>query len=427
MIRLCARMVSLLVVVLMVLVVPRPSAGGPARTLEFWHIHPRGAMREVLDGAVARFERANPAIKVNVLTFGMEDFKTKLAVSISGGNPPDVFHTWGGGILADMARRGQVLDLSPALREGQWGDRFTKAILSLVSFDGKAYAAPVEQAVVVFYYNTEIFMRHGLRPPRTLSELKETCTKLRGAGIIPISLGNGPKWTGSFFYMYLVSRIGGPAVFERAATRQGGSFIDPAFVEAGKRTLELVDAGCFPEGFNGMSYDEARVLYGTGRAAMILMGSWFPGVLGTEAPATEPKTHFFLFPTVEGGKGRITDFVGGTNTAYAIAARSTAQPEAIGLLREISSDATVRDLVEVAGRLVGVKVAIEPGRMPRLSRLVLQEMNRGTHLQLYYDTYLSPTLALAHLDSLQALLAKMITPQEAARRMEEAARREAGR
>ena len=101
------------------------------------------------------------------------------------------------------------------------------------------------------------------------------------------------------YYMYLVDRIGGSDVVRRAVMRApGGSFADPAFVEAGTRVQELVKAGAFAQGFNGLDYDigaSRRLLY-SGRAAMELIGSWEASTVKAENPAfySGKHCHFFV-------------------------------------------------------------------------------------------------------------------------------------
>ncbi|HIC88976.1 MAG TPA: extracellular solute-binding protein, partial [Anaerolineae bacterium] len=275
--------------------------------------------------------------------------------------------------------------------------------------------------------NKEIFDKYNITPPKTFEELKEICKKLRAEGVIPISLGNAPKWTGAFYFIYLADRIAGPELFEKAVAREPGySFADPAYIEAGRKLQELVDIGAFPEGFNGMSYDEQRMLFATEKAAMMLMGTWLPGVIEKEMPGITAKMDFFMFPAVEGGKGNPANVVGGTNTAYAIASTCKHPELAVELLKELSSDETVKELVEVVGRVSGVKVEVDATKVPPLTLKAMKTLETAGHLQLYYDQYLPPAMAETHKDTTQALFGKTMTPEEAAQAMEEAAKKELG-
>ncbi|MBP0651764.1 extracellular solute-binding protein, partial [Mycobacterium tuberculosis] len=81
---------------------------------------------------------------------------------------------------------------------------------------------------------------NNLTPPATWDELLKLVDVLKAKDIAPFALANKGKWPGSMYYGYLVDRIGGPSVFANAAQRKnGGSFTDPVFVEAGRRLQDL--------------------------------------------------------------------------------------------------------------------------------------------------------------------------------------------
>jgi raffinose/stachyose/melibiose transport system substrate-binding protein len=50
-----------------------------------------------------QFEAAHPGVKFEITPLENEAFKTKLTTVIQAGDPPDIFHTWGGGVLAQQA------------------------------------------------------------------------------------------------------------------------------------------------------------------------------------------------------------------------------------------------------------------------------------------------------------------------------------
>src|SRR5690606_38567080 len=84
---------------------------GEEITLDLWHFDP-GARQEVYDDAIKRFEEKNPGVKVNALQIPNDDYKQRIMVSMSGGTPPDVFASWGGGWLKEFAESNMVKDLT---------------------------------------------------------------------------------------------------------------------------------------------------------------------------------------------------------------------------------------------------------------------------------------------------------------------------
>jgi len=399
---------------------PTPAEPGPGKTkLSFWHIMNYEGPREVLQRAVDRFEAAHPGVEVEVVSFQNDPFKQKLAIEMAGGTPPDIFHTWGGGVLAAYARGGKVLDLTDALQRDAWKDAFNPTALGFCTFDGRTWAVPLDISVVPVWYNTQIFGPHGLKPPRTFAELKNTCVKLRAAGVIPLALGNKDQWPGAFYFIYLATRLAGVDKFEDAAAgKAGASFTDPAYIEAGRRLRELVDLKAFPEGFNGMDDNQARAMFTRGKAAMYLMGNWLIARLRTEDPAFLEQLDCFPFPAIAGGKGAPDTMVGGTNAAFAVSATCRRPDLAIDLLRSLTAPDTVKDWITSANRLPAGGGDAELAALPAPAKRALDLLRAASRIQLYYDQYLPPPVAQAHKETTQALFAGTMTPDDAAKKMD---------
>src|SRR5690606_31191525 len=101
----------MMVALLVFLTACMPSAETEQKTLTFWHIG-IGKERTILEEAVKRFEEKHPDVKVEIVAHQNDAYKTKLPVAMGGGNPPDIFHSWGGGWLGEFVEAGQVYDLT---------------------------------------------------------------------------------------------------------------------------------------------------------------------------------------------------------------------------------------------------------------------------------------------------------------------------
>lgn len=314
----------------------QPAVAQKPVTITYWDIHSEEPGGTMLTEAVARFEAKHPESKVELTFFENDPFKTKLSVAMSAGDPPDVFMTWGGGVLKNYVEAGMVRDLTPEMEAG-WKDNFSEGGLRPLTFDGKIYGAPLDVSAVFVWYNKAIFAKYNLEPPKTFEEWKDVIKTLKDAGITPIALGNKDKWPGAFYLIYLADRIGGPEVFMNAYTRApGGTFTDPVFIEAGEKIQELVKMGAFPEGFNGLSFTDEAMIFASEQAAMDVMGNWIMPMVNERNPSMleEDKLEMFPFPVVEGGKGDPSNLVGGANIAYAVS--SKAPDLAVELVKEWS-------------------------------------------------------------------------------------------
>jgi raffinose/stachyose/melibiose transport system substrate-binding protein len=202
------------------------------------------------------------------------------------------------------------------------------------------------------------------------------------------------------------------------------SFNDPGVVEVGRRMQELVKAGAFPEGFNGLDYDTggSRQLMYAGKVAMELQTSSYPATAAGEMKGFEQKLDFATFPSVPNGKGQATGLLGGM-IGFAVSQKTKARDASVELLRFLTDD-TARDAYIKNGRVPSVKGGeiTDP-----LTKKSADTINGASSFQNYWDQALPPELGQEQLDVSQALLAGSLTPEAAAQRLDEVAKRVVGK
>jgi raffinose/stachyose/melibiose transport system substrate-binding protein len=286
-------------------------------TIEWWHIDTADSQQAVWQGLADAYMEQNPNVEIQITVLENEAFKARLVTVMQAGEPPDLFRSWGGGVLWTYAENGLVRNIAPEL-EGEWKDSFSaKAALELYGQNGEYYGVPYTWGAVGLFYNKELFEQAGLdpeAPPTTWTEFLAAVQALKDAGINPIAIGEADRWPGHFWWVYLAIREGGQDAFLKAYNREG-SFADEPFVKAGEDLKALVDLEPFAEGFMGMNYGDSQTLMLDEAAAMELMGQWATGAYaGNDAAKYEvlgPKLGWFPFPVVEGGAGNPNDVLGG--------------------------------------------------------------------------------------------------------------------
>src|SRR5690606_28091266 len=303
----------------------------------------------------------------NVQAIENDAFKSKMTTVAQTGDLPDIFHSWGGGVLKQQIEAGLVKDLTNDI--SSWSDTLTRSSLVPYTFDDKIYGVPFSAGMVGFWYNKKHFKQAGIEePPATWSEFLEAVKKLKAANITPIALAGGESWTAHFYWAYLVLRIGGLDALKQA--EQTRDFSGPAFVEAGRKLKELVDLQPFQKGFLAAKYntpDGQAATVGNGKAAMELMGQWAPSVQKeTSGKGLGDDLGFFPFPAVEGGQGDANIAFGGAD-GYAVAADAPA--EAIEFLKFISSLESQKELAAQGVIQPVVKGAEEALEDPNLRQL----------------------------------------------------------
>ncbi|MDO6657769.1 extracellular solute-binding protein [Anaerobacillus sp. 1_MG-2023] len=388
------------------------SGNGDEKVIEVWHIE-TGEREKLFQEVAKQFEEEHDGVKVKLLQTPNDAYKQKLAVSMSGGNPPDIFQSWGGGWLKHFVDQGNVQDITENIDQ----DHYLEMALNNGTFDEEVYGVPLGLSLDVIFYNKEIFEEYDLEEPKTYEEFTEVIKTLKKNDVTPLALANKTKWPGAYYLMNFASRIGGPDLFENAFNREGRGFDDPAYVEAGEYIQNLVKMDAFNAGFNGIPYDEGRgrqLMY-SGQAAMMDMTISFLNNVREEAPQFEEKLGFFVFPTISGGEGNETQVGGATGPVWSVAKESKNPDLAAEFIQALTSKETAQKFTDRTGTLSAVKDVVPEDEFVKQFYDVAQN---ASHIQMPYDQTLPPELAELHKDTTQALFGLSMTPEEAANKME---------
>lgn len=390
----------------------------PARqknaTINVWY-KDTGVKGALYKKYIEQFEATHPGVTVQISQMRNDAYKEKLPISFSGDNQPDLFTTWGGSWLKSFIDAGHVMDITDKVDTTP----YLETSLTNVNFDGKLYGLPLGVDIGIVIYNKALFEKFGLTPPKTFGELVHVCDVLKQNDIIPFVLANQPKWPASFYYMYLVDRIGGPEVFQNAY-QGSGSWEDPAFIQAGEKIQQLVKNEYFNPGFNGIAYDSGpgRQLLYTEKCAMLLLSNTFVNLMRSEYPTFESKMDIFPFPAVEGGKGDPSDIVGIAAPVWSINAH-TKYPD---LCIELASLLAGKDIAQEYANTTGSQSARKDVRStdPFVNQLE-DLLHNAKSMQPVYDQTLPRELVDVHYNTTQELFALTMTPEAAAQSMEKKA------
>lgn len=389
-------------------------------TITWWHINTAedqaANWQQIADDFMAEHE--NVEIEITILE--NEAFKDRLAVVMQAGDPPDLFQSWGGGVLWSYAEADLVRDFSDSFA-GDWEDSFTTpAAVNLYRYDGGVYGVPWTWGAVGFFYNKALFAEAGLdpdAPPATWSEFLAAVEALQEAGITPIALGEQDKWPGHFWWVYLAIRAGGEDAFLSAYNRDG-AFTDEPFVEAGEYLNELIALEPFADGFLQLTYNDQAALVGNGEAAMELMGQWAPAVQRDQSESGEgigDDLGWFPFPEIEDG------FEGVLGGGDGFAVGANAPDETIEFLQYLTNAEIQLSMAEqgwVVPVVSGAESAIEGDAV---LEAIVDARNNAGYFQLYYDQFLPPAVGGAVVDSVEALFVGDISPVDVAEWIEDEA------
>jgi raffinose/stachyose/melibiose transport system substrate-binding protein len=403
------------------------SGGGGPGSASYWFLtsQPQEGIRT---DTVKRFNAANPDRQIQFTTFQNDAYKTKIKTAIGAGQAPTIIYGWGGGTLRSYVSAGQVDDLTswfdgnPAVKNRLFPSAFGPATV-----DGKIYAMPTEAVQpIILYYNKEVFDNVGVKPPQSWGDIMDLVPKFNAKGIAPFSLGGQSRWTEMMWLEFLFDRIGGPEVFAAAYNGEPNAWSNPAAVEALTKAQDLIRANGFVRGFSSITADsnaDQALLY-TGKAAMMLHGSWTYGGMSTDGGdfVSSGKLGYMNFPPVDGGKGDPTDTLG--NPAQYLSIYSKATDEQKDVAKKFFSTAILSD-DEIKEWIGTGSVPVVQGTQSELSTSKDADFlefvyNVSTGAKVFaqsWDQALSPTAAEALLDNIARLFQLSIGPQQFADNM----------
>ncbi|MEV0159731.1 extracellular solute-binding protein [Nonomuraea fuscirosea] len=401
---------------------PQQSSGGaPAKvTLEWWHLSTAEPLKSLWAQRAKEFEAKNPHVTIKATVLENEAYKAKLTTITQSGKAPDVFASWGGGVLKQQIDAGLVKDISADVADVL--PNFTPAALSAYQLDGKTYGLPTDIGMVGFWYNKKLFEKAGItEAPATWSAFLEDVKKLKAAGVTPIALAGKEKWPGHYYWAYLAMRIAGLDALKQAASDH--DFTKPDFVAAGQQVKALADLQPFQKGFLGAAYstpDGQSATVSNGKAAMELMGQWAPSVQADSGKGLGDDLGFFAFPSVEGGKGSAGDAFGGGG---GLTVGTDAPKEAVDFVKFMTEMGNHSKAVEAGGVLPVLKGEESAVKDPNLKQVATM-LASASGYQLYLDQAYPPAVGQQVNDSVAELIAGTKTPEEVGADISEVAKSE---
>nr|WP_128379172.1 extracellular solute-binding protein [Streptomyces cavernae] len=389
-------------------------------TVEWWNITTTQPAKKLWAQRAREFEAAHPDVTIKIVTLENEAYKSKMTALTTSGKLPDIYHTWGGGVLKQQIDAGLVEDLTDKV--SSWTADYVPASLTAYRFDDRTYAVPFDIGMVGFWYNKALFKKAGIAsPPTTWSAYLDAVGALKDAGITPIALAGKEKWPGMYYWAYLSMRVAGLDAMRKAA--EDADFTAEGFVTAGQHLKDLVKLNPFQKGFLGAAYSTPSgqaAAMGNGKAAMELMGQWAPVVENDAGKGLGDDLGFFPFPAVEGGKGALTEVFGGGG-GHAV--RKGAPDAALEFLKFFAEKQFAEKLVKETGLIPVSKGARGALTDPNLTA-VSDELNKATGFQLYLDQAYAPAVGQEINDSVAALIAGSKSPEQVTRSVTQVAKSE---
>ncbi len=352
------------------------------------------APRAGWEAIVSQFARANPDISVTLNVFDHESYKRAIRNWLTSASP-DVVFWFAGNRMRQFARPGLLEDVSSlftrAVRE-----QFDPHAIDLVSLDGRQFGIPYAYYHLGFFYRSDLFQAAGISAaPRTWDELKEACRALKRIGVTAFAIGTKDFWPTAAWFDYLNLRING-IEFHRSLTDGQVRYTDERLTSVFDAWRELIEEDCFTKNHSAMSWQESHALIYSGRAAMMLIGSF---IVPHFAADMRERMAFFPFPSVKPG---VPQYEEAPMNSLHIPARAKNRENARKFLQFVMAPEVQQSLAEALVQIPANRLAaIQESRFLRRGRALI---GAAAGLTQYFDRDTDEELAVIAMKGFQEFM-----------------------
>jgi putative chitobiose transport system substrate-binding protein len=280
----------------LLLAVGGQGTAAPAVTLEFWTISLQPLFTDYVNGLIAAYERANPAVRVRWVDVQFQAVEQRLLAALAGRVAPDVVNL-NTEIAVRLAQRDALVDMDAAVPAEVRG-RYFEGLWRSARVGGRTYGVPWYVTPSVTAYNAALYGRAGLdpdAPPRTEDEMIRHARQIKDR-------------TGTYGFMPNVDGVRllhrfqehGLPVLSPDGTR--AVFNSPAHVRYLAQYVDLFKADYFPEDTLRRGYLGATERYSAGRMGMLVTGPQFLLRVKQDNPEVYAQTRVAPYPR---GRGRV--------------------------------------------------------------------------------------------------------------------------
>lgn len=276
-------------------------------TITIWHTYNEVGPENttLVETLIPMFEEAHPNINVESVPYPYDGFRQALLTAAAGGEGPDLVRLdiiWS----PEFAEQGVIAPLDTTMPDFQeFADRVFPGPLSTNVYDGHYYGLPLDTNTRVFVYNPALYESAGIEgAPVTIEDLAAQCEAITalGEGSFAFSDGGTSGWN----VLPWIWSFGGD-ITDPELTTATGYVNGEASVAALEFLRDMIESGCFSDGFIGSGIDNWAGYFG-GTIGSMLEGPWLFPVAEGQYPDFEVGTA--LMPAGEGGHVSV---VGGEN------------------------------------------------------------------------------------------------------------------
>lgn len=385
-------------------------------TLTFWNIATTDPGKTVVNNVVAEWNKENPNIQITTNVTENNAYKTKIKAAIAAGDAPDIIYSWAGGFTKPFVDAGKILPLDDYLNDGT-KDKMLPGALTNVTFNGKVYGLTYNQQAGALYVNKDMFDSNGIKIPTTFDELLTAVKAFRAKGITPMAVGEKDEWPGMWYFDMIALRTAGSQLSLDALNKKT-SFDNPVFVNAAEKLQELVKAQAFDPSALSTTRDDSIVQLTQGKIPMYFGGNFDAGTI--DASPMKGKIIAVKFPSISGGSGDPTEYLGGGADCLLVNAATKDKDAAVKAAKFLAQNLSSQFYLTGAGLPEWKYDDVDQSKIDPLSKQIMSDIVSGAKASVpAWDLYLEGADAQNHQDLVAKIFGGQITPEDFAKQMQQ--------
>ena len=350
------------------------------RDLLVWTEAP-GKYKRIIENAAHRFKaKTGFDGKIDIAACSWDkDYVKNLESYFGEGKGPDVFSIEPGGPLNHMVQKGFLKPLDKYFDP----NRFNPLSIDSLSIGSTLYALPVSMNNMQLFINKKLVEKYKIDYPDTIDDLKEIATYLQKKDLDCISTGFGDRWAAIDTFVVLAQQLSKKAGKNliKEAEKDLSLLTRPEFIMVMDQIKEMSEKKIFPKDAAKINYHSEAFERWCAMKAVFL----WPG--NNAIFSSIPKNIDFdaaWFPRMGEGEKVLT---GGVALCWGLFSKSDLVTESIGLLKEMASDQTRKELLEnnIAHSGVIARDDLEPGVMSKINLQQNLAMDRRVYNPVIYD------------------------------------------
>ena len=253
--------------------------------LHLWHYWDSELQQNLLQEMVDNYEKETNGPKIEISYIPYSEYIQKILVTAAGGDLPELF-IYDGNSTATLVEAGVLADITDKVNESGVMKNTLPGVVTEHEVNDRLYGFPVYANCIALFYRTDLIET----PPQTMSELYETAKAVATDDMYGFAMAGGAGEDAVFQYLPFIWSGGGDI----------NDLSAPAAVEPLDMFSKMISEGIMSKDTVNHSQEDARILFETGRAAMMINGPWNVPPLQENAP--DMKWDVAMIPRADNGE-----------------------------------------------------------------------------------------------------------------------------